>query len=102
MKNNKHLPIISRIILMFAAIIIMSFIPESNREFFGDFKCDGSFWNPTTETHTGCLYQGTYGTHPPTWHWGFRHWAWMFMGLSLTIYSICLIVYKIDKLNRQD
>ena len=78
----KHFKIMGRIVLLFSIVMLMSFIPENNREFFGDWHCDG------------------HNLHEPTWHWGFRHYMWMLMGLALFIYNAVLIVIKLDTKSR--
>jgi hypothetical protein len=80
----------------------MSFVPENFREFFGDWQCEGSHYNPSDNSHSGCVYTSYYDNHPPTWHWGFRHWIWMIMGVTLFIYNVVLIIIKIDKYNTND
>jgi hypothetical protein len=70
----------------------MSFIPESNPEFFGDWQCNGG----NQFKSEGCMY-GVDSIHGPKWHWGFRHWIWMLMGLTLFIYNAVIIIIKLDK-----
>lgn len=91
----KHFKIMGRIVLLFSIVILMSFIPESNREFFGDWQCNGGNYYKKE----GCLYGADF-VHGPTWHWGFRHWIWMFMGLALFIYNAVLIIIKLDTKSR--
>jgi hypothetical protein len=64
----------------------MSFLPEGNREFFGDWQCNG-----------GDYYKKADFVHGPTWHWGFRHWMWMLMGAALFIYNAVIMIIKLDK-----
>ena len=88
----KHFKIMGRIVLLFSIVILMSFIPESNREFFGDWQCNGGDYYKKE----GCLYGADF-VHGPTWHWGFRHWIWMFMGIALFIYNTVLIGITLNK-----
>jgi len=88
----KHFKIMGRIVLLFSIVILMSFIPESNREFFGDWQCNGGNYYK----QEGCLYGGSY-LHGPTWHWGFRHYIWMLMGAALFIYNAVIMIIKLDK-----
>lgn len=89
----KHFKIMSRIVLLFAIVMLMSFVPENNRELFGDWQCEGTHYE--SGEYTGCQYVGV--VHGTTWHWGFRHWIWMLMGLTLFIYNAVLIIITINK-----
>lgn len=61
----------------------MSFVPEHFRDFFGDWYCDNS--------KNFCQY-GLEVRHASTWHWGFRHFVWCAMGLTLFIYNVVIII----------
>ena len=93
----KHFKIMGRIVLLFSIIILMSFIPESNREFFGDWQCQGMTYLKANGEYLGCYYEGNRAPHDPTWHWGFRHWIWMLMGIALFIYNTVLIIITLEK-----
>lgn len=93
----KHVKIMGRIVLLFSIVILMSFVPESNREFFGDWQCQGMTYVKASGEYLGCYYEGSMAPHDPTWHWGFRHWIWMLMGLTLFIYNTVVIVITLDK-----
>ena len=83
MKNKKL-----KLIGMFAVVMAMSFIPELFPNLFGDFTCKGN--TPELVNHV-YMYRGCqYGTfyHGPTLHYGFRHWAWLFLGISLFVWGI--------------
>lgn len=81
-----------RIVLIFAVIFFASFIPQNYPTFFGDWLCEGS----------GDIVKGTWyyqkcnhpnhGYHLPQWHWGFRHYVWMLLGLTMTIFNVIKIV----------
>ena len=91
--DKKHFKLQLRIVLMFTIIIFFSFIPELNREFFGDWLCNGGshYYDNAGHLHAaGC--QHVNNDHGPTWHWGFRHWMWLLMGLTLSIYNIVLLI----------
>lgn len=63
----------------FAIAIFVSFIPDAFPQFFGDWMCSGN-------NYTERLCQYRVDNHDPhTWHWGFRHWLFMLMGLVLFI-----------------
>lgn len=90
----KHIKIMSRIILLFGVVIMTSFIPENNRDFFGDWLCQGGhheYFDNGPDIISGCQYSPDM-VHGPTWHWGFRHWMWFFMGISLFLYNLILVI----------
>jgi hypothetical protein len=91
-----------RIVFIFAIVMFLSFIPDSFHEFFGDWHCNGTevirAANGDFMHYAGCRENYEHG---PTWHWGFRHWIWMLMGLSLFIYNAILIGISINKITEQ-
>lgn len=105
MKMNKSTRISIRIIALFTVAILVSFIPEYLHTFFGDWYCVGSGTReliPATQTTYehyefigGCDYYDT--KHNPTWHWGYRHWLLICMGIGLAIVQIVNIINVIDK-----
>lgn len=86
-----------KILLMFIVIMGMSFIPESNHELFGDWLCKGGVSDLIEGNHIvkGCTYH--FNTHNPTWHWGFRHWTWVFMGLTFCIWTVAETINENNK-----
>lgn len=100
MKLHKTLSISIRIIFIFICGMIMSTIPEFFPELFGDWICVGSqeeIMNGYYHSHyTGCNYAG-YDFHLPTNHWGYRHWLFFFMGLSLFIVQVVSLIIYIGK-----
>jgi hypothetical protein len=84
-----------KVILIFAIVILVSFIPEAFPDFFGDWKCQGgSYVMKDGHYHSvGCLYGGNY-QHNPTTHWGFRHWMWALCGVVLSIWNIIEMLDK--------
>ena len=101
----KHTKIMGRIALLFLTVMMMSFIPDSFHEFFGDWHCEGSqsIGHGLEHQHVGCIYGDVndFDSHLPQWHWGFRHWMWMWMGVALFIYNTILIVSSIHKVNKE-
>ena len=84
MKNKNKL----RILLMFTIIMAASFIPDHYHSFFGDWLCQGSGeLIADTNHYQRCNYADCY-YHNPTWHWGFRHYVWMILGLTFLIINI--------------
>lgn len=83
---NKLITYISfRIIIAFSVAILMSFIPELFRDFFGDEFC----------RIYGYHYDMVYNTDH--YHWGWRHWLFLFMGICLFIIQIIDIANHIQK-----
>lgn len=91
-----------KIILAFSILILLSFIPEYFPEFFGDWTCQGTELlkennkNEIIYTYVGCHYEGTL-VHNPKTHWGYRHWLFSIMGLTLFILQIVNIVNYSNK-----
>lgn len=101
---EKSLKVSLRIILLFSVAIFLSFIPQLLHTFFGDWHCNGSGVArliPETKRmyehyeYSGCKYDTM--VHEPTWHWGYRHWLWLCMDISLAIVQIVDIIKIIDK-----
>jgi hypothetical protein len=87
MKNKKL-----KLVAMFVIIMTMSFISELFPNLFGDFACKGNTLELVNNIYMykGCQY-GSF-CHGPTLHYGFRHWVWFFMGLSLFIWGIVELI----------
>lgn len=71
---------------MFAIAMFFSLIPEQFPEFFGDYECDGSYWNEALKRLEGC--DGTGLSHDPQLHWGYRHRSFCIMGVALFIVQL--------------
>lgn len=86
--NSKFNKLSIGIFILFTTAIISTFIPESFPDFFGDKLCIGRSLVKGSDGmlagYSGCGY-GDLGSHEPTYHWGWRHWLWSFMGLALFI-----------------
>jgi len=86
-----------RIFLIFSIIFFSSFLPENYHTFFGDWMCQGSGTAiPNQMYYSGCNYLNS-GYHNSEWHWGFRHYIWILMGLTMTIVNISKIIYDETK-----
>lgn len=87
----KKVKINLKIVALFTVAILFSFIPELDPNFFGDELCNG---NTTKEFCSGgwSKYQ-----HPHTSeiHWGYRHWLFFAMGLSLFVLQAVDIINEI-------
>ncbi len=90
-----------RVFLLFSIAIASTFIPDNLHEFFGDTLC-------TTGSGFRIWGSNTVGTHyqycnysmehePNTWHWGYRHWLYLFMTIILFIIQVIDIVIFIVK-----
>lgn len=84
------------IIAIFTIAIFTSFIPDLYPEFFGDWICEGAIRDNNLHLQ-GCHY-GDLGRHNPSTHWGWRHWLYFFMGLSLFALQVAQIIKKLTKL----
>lgn len=82
MKINYYTQIQLNILIMGVCLIFLSFIPELFPSFFGDWHCQG-----TTKELTGCDYSfyDNLRMHNPTTHFGYRHWIFIIMGISLIV-----------------
>ena len=96
---EKSIKISIRIIALFSIAIVLSFIPEYLHDLFGDWYCSGSGIfvkiDDYRSHYTTCDYANN-GYHLPMWHWGYRHWLWLMMGISLAIVQIVGIVNLIN------
>ena len=93
----KSIKISIRIIAIFICAIFFSLIPDEFPSFFGDIHCNGRDYMGMqyVSQYTGCNY-GQY-SHGDTNHWGYRHWLFFLMGISLFVVQVVSIVYFIDK-----
>lgn len=95
MKINKTTNISLRVVFLFSLAIVLSFIPEHLHSCFGDEYCNGLITNIETGKIEYYFHYG--GTHQNwEWHWGYRHWLFLMMGISLSIIQIVNIVKIIE------
>lgn len=92
-KKSIHISI--RVIILFTIAIFSTFVPELYRPFFGDWFCEGAIRDDTWHL-IGCQYTD-WGTHDSTWHWGYRHWLYLMMCLSLFIIQVVQIIKIVEK-----
>lgn len=92
-----------RVIALFSVAILSTFIGDYGRSFFGDWYCDGSGERilikatQTTYEHydyAGCQYID--GHHSAQWHWGYRHWLYATMCLTLFIIQVVEIINHVE------
>ena len=90
MKPSKTLKMTIKIILLFLIPFAFSFIAENFRWLMGDWFCNGRYsdWSE----HENCTYDTL--IHMPTWHWGFRHFVIIAMGLTLFIVGVVRLIGK--------
>ena len=88
----------TKIVALFALIFIASYVPEKYPTAFGDWKCQGSGEELETSGemihYKNCDYLAYHGA---TWHWGFRHYLWLGLGLTLTAITVHQIVESENK-----
>lgn len=89
----KNLKVSLRIIGLFGVAIFISKVPEFAPSFFGDWFCIGSGENHTTSKIQCDIGMG----HLPTWHWGYQHWLFFAMGLSLAFVQVMDIINILNK-----
>jgi hypothetical protein len=94
--KTTEIKIALNIIGLFMTAILVSFIPDYLHEFFGDNFCIG---NVEKEEMSYCEFGWSKynNPHKNEWHWGYRHWLWLCMGISLAILQIRRIILIIDK-----
>ncbi len=90
MKPSIYTKISINIVLMFIIGIAMSIVPELHPKFFNDQFCLG--WIGENK-----LCFRSEEQHQPTWHWGYQHWLWFFMGALLFVVQAVKIINSIDK-----
>ncbi len=87
----KNYEITIRIIISFTIIILSSLLPDMFPEFFGDTYCMGYIPDGIR------LCFRSPGYHNPEWHYGYRHWIFISMGLSLFIQQVFYVGNKLNK-----
>jgi len=96
---NKSIKISIRVIALFMVAIFVSKIPDVYPTFFGDWHCKGIIYVMSTNEIIG-HYEGCdmWQQHNPTMHWGYQHYLFFMMGLSLFIIQLVDVVkiYKKD------
>jgi len=90
-----------QIVILFTIAILATFIPEAFPKFFGDWTCKGSEYGKGYHDIIGCDYLD-YGAHSPTNHWGWRHWIYLAMGLTLFIYNAFILITNIDNNSKNE
>jgi hypothetical protein len=94
---NKTTKISLRVIAVFGVAMLVSLIPDYAHDFFGDWKCQGRWWEEAKRSYIGCDYGLEPHVHNPYLHWGYRHWLFLFMGLCLFALQVSDIIKIMDK-----
>lgn len=97
MATNKYTIFSINIVILFSIAILASFIPEQFASFFGDFSCNGSTYEISTSgiyIRHGC---DMFDIHQAQTHWGYRHYLWFLMGLTLFFGQIVRIINLLTK-----
>lgn len=82
--------------MVFVAAITVSLIGDCLHGILGDWKCKGSGLKINWNQYQFCNFAAC-DAHEPTWHWGWRHWLFMMMGVCLFFIQAVDIVHFIDK-----
>ena len=89
-----------KIAAMFVVVMFASFIPDNFHSFFGDWECQGggSYFSTTIGDYGNKYYGCQYGmgNHGPSWHYGFRHWIWIAMGIVLFIVNAAFTISEAE------
>lgn len=93
MKNKDFLIVSINIVALFLCAIFISLIPDKFPLLFGDWHCSGGHYSDGH--YYGCQYGP--GAHNHTWHWGFRHYLFFLMGLSLFALNVARIIKIMNK-----
>ena len=86
-----------KVIMLFTIAILSTFLGDYLHNFFGDWKCKGSGQRVIdTYYYTNCNYAET-GFHDATWHWGYRHWLYLCMCITLFVLQVIDIINYSNK-----
>lgn len=98
MKLTKTQIISLKVILLFTIAILSTFIGDYLHDFFGDWKCSGSGQRlkDSFRIYQRCNY-ADHGFHGAMWHWGYRHWLYLCMCITLFILQAIDIINYSDK-----
>ncbi len=110
MKDSFYFKLSVQIVFIFATIIAVSFVADQLHDFLGDTYCKGRLktvvcGEQRSETiMIGCyevsLEEGLYDGHNPKWHWGYRHFVWMWGVLCLFIVQVVRVVFILIQKNK--
>lgn len=93
-KLNKIQKISIKVVLLFAVAMASTFLGEYLRDFFGDWKCEGSGERIGESYHYSKCDYGSQQFHLASWHWGYRHWLYLCMcAVLFLIQAIDIISY---------
>jgi len=87
----KKVKINLKIVALFTVAMLFSLIPELSPTFFGDELCNGNI----TKEFCSSGWSKLQNAHTPEMHWGYRHWLFFAMGLSLFVLQAVDIINEI-------
>jgi len=88
MKNlNPWIQLSLQFAYIFTVAILVSFIPDYLHTFFGDEWC----------TFNNCFRSDSTPHKYPEWHYGYRHWLWILMGIVLFFIQLARIIHFISR-----
>lgn len=96
MKLPKTTKISIRIITLFVTAIMLSVVPDYLHDFFNDEICNGTTFNLETGKREYFFHYGG-KHHDIEIHWGYRHWLYFLMGLSLAVVQVVDISSIVNK-----
>lgn len=108
MTNKFYFKLSFNIAVVFIIVILLSYLPDRFPKLFGDWLCEGRKYVSRYDSNRdlisgytiGCDYGIESHSHNPCWHWGYQHWLWFLMGLSLFVVQIFRIGEIINNKNK--
>jgi len=94
MKLTKTHLLSLRIVVLFTVAILSTFLGDYLHLFLGDWKCDGSgkrYLEGIYVLYERCNYS-LCNLHDSSWHWGYRHWIYFVMCITLFIIQVVDII----------
>jgi hypothetical protein len=79
MKNEVYFGVAIRIIILFVCGMLLTFIPNELRGFFGDVECIGCYPTDVIDTN---------------WTWGARHYWYYWMMFFLFLLSLVSVIMQ--------
>lgn len=99
MNNKFYFNLSFQVIAIFSIIIFCSFIPDTFPAFFGDWICHGRTYVPSANAYSSGHYINCdigSGEHNPSLHWGYRHYLFVSMGISLFLIQFVRLIKYIQ------
>lgn len=96
MELTKTQKISLKVIMLFTIAILSTFLGDFLHDFLGDWKCSGSGQRVIDTYHYEKCNYAEVGFHDAKWHWGYRHWLYFCMCISLFIIQVIDIISNFD------